>query len=166
MIFIITSAIMIRQSRNFFYLDGTKKRFSILNLEFPSSRSSISILIRQIKKLPVIESKMVFSALRGHLYTDFFFMPGVYVGVLLLCLTASCESSGYISDLFKALAWLQPLAWFCDIIENIYLLGQLKKPIPASARFFIFYRLLEITKWGLSFTGFLLAILQLIYHHL
>jgi len=159
----LTTILMSSQSRYLFRMDSVKKSFSVFRFEFPASRSSICGLIGQVNQLLDSELEVVFKAIRRQLYIDFIFMPAAYIGILLLCMAASCQSGWWISILFFWLGWSQFLAWFCNVVENIYLLRQLREPFTASILSFMFYRVLEIIKWGLSCTGFLLAVIQLIY---
>jgi hypothetical protein len=68
-------------------------------------------------------------------------------------------------DFFIVMAWLQALAWVCDIIENIYLLRKVKSPVltEKSARVHKAYLYMEAVKWGLSLVGAICCISAICY---
>lgn len=165
LVVIMTSILMNRQSCHFYYFDGSRKKFSIFNLQFPVSRCYLTQLFRQINQLPDGEADLVFKKLRGQLYTDFFFMPGAYLGIGLFCMEVASKYHGLIHCFLALLAWSQLLAWLLDIIENLYLLSLIKNPKIITSFFFICYRVLEILKWGLSLGGFLSALGFALYLH-
>ena len=128
----LTSLVMKRQSKHFFTLShGVQRPFSILDLELPTSAPELAGLLRGINALPGKESNPVWSALRGQLWVDFLFMPGIYGAIFLLCMKAAQLLSWPPSRaLFALLAWTQLLAWAFDIIENLTLFGQLATAKP------------------------------------
>jgi hypothetical protein len=157
---IVTTAIMSRQARQFYYqATDVPRRFSMMNLEWPSNRFKMA---QVISGLQLRAEK----AVKGQLYVDFAFMPGTYLGILILCMFSSGITSGTTAHFFSLLAWLQFLPWACDITENIYLFHKISKPAVPTPYEFVLYRLLEILKWGLSAGGFLLALIAMIIHFL
>lgn len=161
---IITSVIMSQQGKYFFYFDNEKKKFSMLGLEFAAGRCYIYWVLSRIKLLPGNLNQTVYKKLRAQLYTDFLFMPGAYIGIAIFCLIAAGIPGMPAAQLLTVLAYMQPIAWACDIIENIYLFRQVKKPVLPGALLFAGYRLLEVLKWGLSGGAFLLAAALFIYY--
>src|SRR5206468_2093872 len=62
------------------------------------------------------------------------------------------------------LAWLQAVAWLCDIIENIYLFKRIKPQVTASSlSVHRTYQAVVILKWGICLTGAISAIFGLLY---
>ena len=151
---IITSAVMSRQGKYFFYFDNGQKKFSMLGLEFATGRCYIYWVLSRIKLLPGNLDQAVYKKLRAQLYTDFLFMPGAYSGIAIFCLIAGSKPGMPAGQLLNFLAYLQPIAWLCDIIENIYLLQQVKRPALPGALQFAGYRLLEVLKVGLIWRRF------------
>lgn len=161
---VITSVIMVFQGRRFYYYDGKVKKFSMLNLEFAPDRCYLYFVFRQIAALPSAQALDVRRAVKAQLYTDFIFMPGTYLGVALLCVAVARRYQGAVHDLFTVLIWLEFLSWLMDIIENIYLLKQLKQPTLLTQWGFRAFQLMEFAKWLPSGGGFLAAIFFLNLH--
>jgi hypothetical protein len=161
----LASLIMTIQGSRFYTNDGTKRKFSILDLEFASKGQEIVNLIKGIYALPPNESKKVVSALRGQLFVDFLFMAGAYGSVYLLCMETSFKfTTPAGKSIFEALAWAQAIPWICDILENCYLLSKIgPDPKPPSKSAFRAYAINEWVKWGMSCTGAICAIFSMLY---
>lgn len=131
-----------------FLLEG--RLFTIVGIEVIYSPEKLSRLFSSL-------TEPVRHILRYHLYFDFAFMAGAYPGIAALCMMAAykCRSRKW-KTVFTALALLQPLAWACDIAENMYLLRWTRKPDLVSGlnRF----HLIVWVKWGLALLAVLMAI--------
>jgi hypothetical protein len=161
----ITTFIMNRQSTHFYTKDSIKRKFSILDLELAATPQEIVNIITGIYKLPEEISKKSLQALRGQLQVDFFFMPAIYGAIFLLCMKISFAMKTWIGvDFFTALAWLQIIAWACDVLENLYLLHKINRQVTLTnpSRFKV-YQCIELFKWGLSLTGGVCAISSILF---
>lgn len=131
------------------YADG--KLFTILGLELFYPRQQVVDVLSTVGPREA-------TILRYHLYFDFAFMAGVYPGIIALCMMArEKRSSRFWRQVLLILALLQPIAWFCDIAENYYLLKWLNDPagVPASIKGF---HLLVSLKWVIALVAALIAI--------
>jgi hypothetical protein len=91
-------------------------------------------------------------------------MPGAYGSIFILCMNLSWKMPASGAYFFSILAWLQGIAWLCDIIENIYLLGKIhRNPIPSSHSIFKAYQYLEVLKWGCALLGAVCGLSSLLY---
>jgi hypothetical protein len=162
-VILITNIIMSSQSRHFYTQAITKKPFSIFDLEFPLSKQALVNLIIGINELPGNQPVIVKKALRAQLYTDFLFMPGIYLFIFLICMKLAIKIENYSGYIFAILAFLQLLAWVLDIVENIFLLGKINNPVEPSVLIFKAYQLLEITKWGSACLGAFCGIFGSLY---
>jgi hypothetical protein len=153
-IMVITSIVMGNLSRSFYTVDVVRRKFSIIDLELPASAKEIANVIKGIYKLKDKECGTVIKALRKQLYVDFIFMPAAYGSIFILCMQLSWKLSSGEAEFFIILAYLQSVAWICDIVENIFLLNQIRPDIrPCGKGVFTAYRVLEAMKWGFSLLG-------------
>jgi hypothetical protein len=147
--------IMNLQGSYFYTKDVVVRKFSILDLALASSPVELVNIIKGLYQLPPGQSEKAVNALKGQLYVDFLFMPCAYGSIFLLCQKVAERmqlSIGYY--IFAALAWLQLVAWLCDIIENIYLLGKIRPdPVLSALSRHKDYLAMEGVKWGISLTG-------------
>ena len=156
--------IMHQQTRYFYTRDVVERKFSILDLQLPSSAQELVNLIKGIFDLPDDQSQKTLKALRRHLYIDFIFMPAAYGSIFLLCYLAAGKMTNLGHPVFLILAWLQIIAWLCDIIENIYLLKNLNPGIVLSTpAVHKAYQVLEITKFGIALTGVVCSVFGFLY---
>jgi hypothetical protein len=156
--------IMSFQSTNFYTMHMVVKKFNIIDLEFPATALELVTLIKGIFLLPVELSKKSLHALRQQLYLDFLFMPALYGSIFLLCMKVSLKMSSFGHRLFAILAWLQCIAWLCDIIENIYLLNKIQpQPKQSKPAVHVAYLVLEICKWGIALTASVCSIAAMFY---
>lgn len=162
----LTSVVMKRQSQHFFTLShGVRRPFSIIDLELPASALELTGLLRGINEQTEPDRLVVRRALRGQLWVDFLFMPGIYGAIFLLCLKAAQLMAWAPGrTLFALLAWAQLLAWGFDIVENLTLFHQLAHPTrtlgPAG---FATYFTLVSAKWLLALAGGICALSILFY---
>lgn len=145
-----TSVIMINLAKHFLYYDGTIRRFSIMQLEFPANSSSIEILISQIRALPKDRADLSLKVLRGQLWVDFTYMAGTYCGIYFLTRMAAAPLSNWLNPVLLLLGKLQFLVWLFDIIENLYLLIQIRRPSKMPTIGYLPYWMMEYLKWGLA----------------
>lgn len=152
--------VMGRQSLHFYTWDVVVQKFSIMDLEFPSTPKELVTLIKGLYKLPADQSKQSLRALKGNLYVDFLFMPFAYGSIFLLCMQVAGKMELPIGrGTFVVLAWLQGIAWLCDIIENSYLLQKIKpEPVASTPAVHKAYVWLEVVKWGIALIGTISAI--------
>lgn len=163
-IMLITLLIMNIQGRSFYTKDVVIRKFSIMDLELPASAQELVNIVKGIFLLPVAQSKKAVNALKGQLYVDFIFMAAAYISIFILCSIVSGKMTYLGHSVFMVLAWLQLIAWLCDIIENIYLLKKLTPAIVASKpAVHKAYQILEILKWGIAMTGTVCSVSGLIY---
>jgi hypothetical protein len=131
------------------YVDG--ELFTIVGLELFYPRQQV------VDVLSALQPREA-TIFRYHLNFDFAFMAGVYPGIMALCMIARQKLAAPVwQQVFIKLALLQPIAWFCDIAENYYLLNWVNDPttIPASIKF---YHLLVSAKWIIALIAALMAI--------
>ena len=76
----------------------------------------------------------------------------------------SLKMTSFGHGLFAILAWLQCIAWLCDIIENIYLLNKIRpEPEASKPAVHVAYLVLEICKWGIALTAAVCSIAAMFY---
>ncbi len=161
---LVISFIMNQQSKNFYSMHMVIRKFSIIDLEFPPSAMELAIFIKGIFLLPDELSKKSLHALKGQLYLDFIFMPAVYGSIFILCMKVSMKMTSFGHVFFAILAWLQCIAWLCDIIENIYLLNKIKsQPVVSKPAVHIAYQINEIIKWGIALTAVVCCVAAIFY---
>jgi hypothetical protein len=163
-IVLATSYIMGLLGRYLYTRDVSLRKFSIMDLQLAPNAKEIVILVNGIYKLSEPSSKKVIRALRLQLYIDFLFMPGAYGSIFILCMQLSSKMPPVGATFFSILAWLQAIAWLCDIIENIYLLGKIHKdPAESSKPAFKAFQYLEVIKWGSALFGLVCGLAALMY---
>ena len=161
---LLISFIMSRQSENFYSLYVVIRKFSMVDLEFPASALELATFIKGIFLLPAELSKKSLRALRGQLFLDFLYMPAVYGSIFLLSMKVSLKMSSFGHRSFAILAWLQCIAWLCDIVENIYLLNKIQpQPEVSTPAVYAAYLSLEIVKWGIALTATVCSIAAMSY---
>ena len=143
------------------------RKFSILDLEFPSHKGEIAKIIRGIYKLPIKdEQDKVLRALRGVLWIDYLFMPAVYGSVFLLCMGVAGKLSEQSlgRQFFAWLAWLQLAPLVFDFLENMLLLSQIKKePQDLPKRLFRGFVAMVSAKWAIAVCGAVTASMMVFY---
>ena len=156
--------IMGLQSNNFFTRHVVVRKFSILDLEFPPSAVEMVNFIKDIFSLPAAQAKKTSIALRRQLLLDFLFMPAFYGSIFILSMKVSMKMTYFGHKFFAVLAWIQIIAWLCDIIENIYLLNKIHpEPIVSNIAIFKSYEALEVLKWGIPLLTFVCSIAAISY---
>lgn len=156
--------IMSRQSNNFFTKHVVVRRFSILDLEFPPSATDMANFIKDIFILPAAQAKKTLNALRNQLLLDFLFMPTFYGSIFILSMKVSLKMVYFGHKFFAVLAWIQFIAWLCDIIENIYLLNIIHPdPTVSNVTVFKSYEVLEALKWGIPLLASVCSVAAISY---
>ena len=162
---LVLSLIMNLQSAHFITKDGSTRKFSILDLEFPSSPLDLVNTINGIYKLPDEIKNKAIRSLKNNLYLDFLFMPAIYGCVFLLCMHVSNKSTAIGHPAFAAMAWLQLAAWVFDIIENIYLLRKIKPDSQPSQRLpHQLYHYMVLAKWAIALFGGICSLMVILYY--
>ena len=161
---LLIGLIMGFQSANFYTLHVVVRKFSIIDLQFPASSLEMVNIVKGVFLLPVELSKKSLHALKEQLYLDFLFMPALYGSIFLLCMKVSLKMTSFGHQFFAILAWLQCIAWLCDIIENIYLLNKIR-PLPPQSKpvVHVSYLVIELCKWGIGLTATVCSIAAMSY---
>jgi hypothetical protein len=162
-LFLLTTIIMGRQSRHFYLQGITRMPFSIFDLEFPGDPKTLPHIMRDIDNLPNGEGIKVRKSLRGSLLTDFVFMPATYIGIFLLCIHTANKMEYWGKIVFNVLAWMQVLPWLFDMIENLYILNKMKRPVPSSLAVHKAYVRIVQFKWGIACTAAVCAAFGSLY---
>lgn len=124
--------------------------FTIIGLEITYPQGKV------VDILSGLDDK-VKTILRYHLLFDFVYMAGVFPGIAALCMIARQKSgSSILKIILLSFAFLQLVAWGCDIYENLCLLKWLKDPL--SVRGFATYHFIVAAKWIIALIAVLLAI--------
>jgi hypothetical protein len=163
---LLFSFIMAVQSVHFYTYDGVEKKFSMMELEIPASNKELVNIIGGIYKLTDAEKKSkAITALKSQLYIDFLFMPCAYGSIFILCMLVSSKMQYSIGfDIFWVMAYLQIIPWICDIIENIYLLGKIKKrPHLSTISVHKAYIRMEYLKWTIALGSGICAVAAICY---
>jgi hypothetical protein len=152
---LVITFIMQRQSDHFYTLDVIVRKFSIMELEVPATSRELYNIIYGLFQLPPDASKKSLRALRGQLWLDFLFMPLAYGCIFLLCWRVAYKMQLPVGKyIFLAFAVVQLIPWICDIIENGFLLSQLRRDVKEiSKELHHSYLFMEALKWGLAITA-------------
>jgi len=145
---------------------GAMRSFTVIDLEFPSNPKDIPNTINGIFKLPEKQCRQVVQALKRSLYLDFLFMPAVYGAIFLLCMLIADKCGPYSvgRGFFSLFAWLQGVAWACDIAENLMLLPRVKQDVaPMGERQHRIYVRVVWLKWAIALIGFVTASMLALY---
>jgi len=154
-----------RQSKFFFTKDPLRRKFSILEMEFPAKSFELENLINGIYLLPDEAQKTV-KAVKNQLLLDYFlFIPATYGGIYILCMHVAANLQTTVGSYwFVGLAWAQLISFLLDYIENTYfwiMIGRQNIPIPKPdpekpeviSASFKMMQILEAFKWGLALIG-------------
>ncbi len=157
--------VMAVQSVHFYTNDVILRRFNIMELQIPSTPLELVNIIKGLYKLPEDKLTKAVKSLKGQLYVDFIFMPFFYGSILLLCIQVSQKMTlTFGVNIFMILALLQLLAWLCDIIENVYLLGKIKRDVVVSTKkVHKAYLAMECVKWGIILISIICAVSAIFY---
>jgi len=145
---------------------GARRSFTIIDLEFPSSPKDIPNTINGIFALSEVRQQQVVQALKRSLYLDFLFMPAVYGTIFLLCMLIAdkCGPFSIGRTFFATFAWLQLVAWACDIAENLMLLPRVRKGVePMKPWVHKTYVRVVWLKWGIAVVGIVTASMLALY---
>ena len=144
----IAAAFCMKWMENDFLQNGSV--FTIIGLEITYPKEKVVSILSGL-------DYHVKTILCYHLSFDFVFMAGVYPGIAALCMMAREKSyNKRIKKILLLLALLQPVAWGCDIYENICLLNWIKAPLIGSE--FGTYHTIVATKWIIALVAVLSAI--------
>ena len=166
----IFSIIMNRAGTLMMTHDGSLRAFTIIDLEFPSNPKDIPNILKGIYKLTdAAQRNRVIKALKQVLYFDFLFMPAIYSAIFLICMQVAVKlpEASFGQYLFATLAWLQAIAWLCDVLENGHLLRWVRMgtnlawelPRGIHRRYVVIVWL----KWGIALLGGISALMIMIY---
>lgn len=137
------AAFCMKWLENDFLVDG--ERFTILGLEWFYDAARLERVMGGL-------DSHVRALLRYHLYFDFAFMAGVFPGLAALCVLAAARTGSLMwKRLLLALAFLQLVAWACDISENNYLLTWIETGVDRGS-LSLYYGVVA-TKWLLALSG-------------
>ncbi len=145
---------------------GAQRSFTVIDLEFPSNPKDIPNTINGIFALSESRQQQVVQALKRSLYLDFLFMPAVYGTIFLLCMLIAdkCGPHSIGRTFFATFAWLQTVAWACDIVENLMLLPRVRKGAePMKLWVHKTYVRVVWLKWGLALIGTVTASMLALY---
>lgn len=161
---LLVAFIMHLQSNHFFTLHVFVRKFSLIDIESPSTPLELATYINGIYALPEKLRAKSLRALKGNLLLDFLFMPLAYGTIFLLCMQISMKLTSVGHILFALIAWAQVIPWICDIIENIYLLNKIHaetKPSTPSVHKRV--QVIEILKWSISLGAVVFSLSTLVY---
>lgn len=163
---LVASLAMSVLANNFLTRDGSVRRFSIMELEFPSTPLEIVNIIRGIYDLPPEQCIKGVRSLKIHFLLDFIlFMPATYGGIFILCMKVSVRMGPYGRACFLVLAWLQLVAFVFDVVENIYLINKIKQDVCRSeVQVHKWYIRMEMAKWGIALLGAIGSFSVLLYY--
>lgn len=122
-VMLTATAIMGRLAEHFYTMDPIKRKFSMLEMEFPDKYSDLEYLVSGIDNLPdKKERAATLKAVRGQLWFDnLMFIPATYGGIFVLCMAVGNKLHHYIGkDFFYCLAYLQCLCLVLDYTENTF----------------------------------------------
>ena len=121
------------------------ERFSIFSIELFYPGETLVKLFKEI-------NQPAKAALEYQLIFDFIFMAGAYPGIASLCMMAREKISRKgLRNVLLALAFLQPVAWAFDIIENIFILRWMNDPVIGNE--LGMYHNIVIAKWLIAISG-------------
>jgi hypothetical protein len=130
------------------------EKFTVIGLEVSYPKEKITAIFQSVDPL-------VTRVLKYHLTFDFIFMPGVFLGILSLCMMARIRTGNPIlKKWLLAMAILQLIAWGFDITENCFLFTWLKNPVIGNE--FTIYHAVVYAKWLIALLGILAAVSVLI----
>ena len=118
---LLAAYLMKKLEKEFYTQYPVKRKFTMLEMEFPNKYSDIKYLISGIYKLPQNEKATTLKAVKWQLLIDsFLYVPAVYGGIFILCMTVGNKLQLYYGkDFFYFLAYAQFLCLILDYIENI-----------------------------------------------
>jgi hypothetical protein len=164
---LLISFIMGIQGRSFYMMHLVIRKFSIIDFEFPASAQELASVIKDIFSLPTALTKKTLRALKSQLYLDFLLMPAIFGSIFILSMKVSGKMLYFGHGLFATLAWLQCIAWLCDVIENVYLLNKIRpEPVVSSPAVHKAYGILEIIKWGVPLLTTVCSFAAIFYYWL
>lgn len=152
---LLVACIMIRQAQKFYTLDVIIRKFSIMELEMAATPKEMVNVIKGLYDLPPEQARTSLTALKNQLRLDFLYMPLLYGSIFFITWRVANKmeiQAGFI--VFATLAFLQGVAWICNIIEDIYLLGKIKNDVHESTfKRHKMHLVIEAIKWGIALTA-------------
>ncbi|PZF74360.1 hypothetical protein [Taibaiella soli] len=175
-IMLVATWLMRKQSQFFFTKDPVRRKFSILEMEFPVKSFDLEYLIKGIHDLPDEADKTVTAVHRQLLVGSLLFIPALYGSIYILCMhvAVNVETPAIGRWWFVMLGWAQLVSLLLDYVENIYfwrMVGNKNIVIPKpdlskpeiAAPSFKMIQILEIVKWGIVLIGFVCSISVMAY---
>ena len=166
-IMLLAIYIMGSQSRKLYTMHVVQRKFTMMDLEFPTTPLEMSKILSGIFKIKDDKiQRASLRALKGQLLIDFFlFMPGVYGGIFVMSMKVATKMlSKFGHNAFLIFAWVQVLCFILDVIENRYIWIKIRAEIkPSSQTVFNAYKLLEFFKWGLPLVASVSCFSTLLY---
>jgi len=127
-----------------------RDEFTIIELELFYSKQKVAHILSSL-------DYRVQTILKYHLIFDFAFMAGVYPAITSLCMMSrekvNAPSTKKVLYFFAA---LQLIAWFADIVENLWLLQWVGQASIGNE--FAWYHATVLIKWIIALAGATLAI--------
>ena len=172
---------MVEAGRSLYYDRWTRRAFSIIDLQFPSSARYYSYimtsLIKENKKSPGKYTPL--KALKRCLWWDFIFMFGIYPFIALVAIHLACRMD---YKLFLVLAIAQCAAWLFDLLENGIIFYTMKHPKlflvtkyhdntirdeeQKERTVYFFYKYVVLIKWIIALSGLIFSLLTVLYIYL
>ncbi|MCD6012062.1 MAG: hypothetical protein K0Q79_1924 [Flavipsychrobacter sp.] len=174
-VMLLATWLMSRQGRHLFTKDPLRRKFTMLEMEFPAKSYELETLINGIYLLPD-EAPKTIKALKKQLLLDYLlFIPAVYSCIYILCMHIAVELKTEVGRYwFMGLGWAQIIPFILDYIENTYFWIMINKrniPVPKPdvtkpepvSRPFKMMQLLQVFKWGIPLIGAVCSISVVAY---
>lgn len=163
-----------------YFVRWTRRYFTILDIEFPSSPRYYATIMNSIKRLRADgfgtgkPDPVPYRSLRTNIWLDFVFIWFAYGCVALMCLHVA-RNLAWAPWWFEKLAVLQGVALLLDVIENSFILFTMKRQDyfhsgregqasrKKSAAAFNLYRSVVFLKWTIVLAGLFLSIGVVLY---
>lgn len=178
----ISNWFMVEAGKNFYYDRWTSRKFSIIDLQFPSSARYYAYimisLISEDKKN--IKDYTPLKALVRSLWWDFLFMAGIYPFIALLAIQFSPEMR--FQNFYTYLVLLQGFAWLFDILENLTVFYTLKHPKfflvtkdhdyiirdeeQKERPIYFIYKYVVLFKWIFALSGLFISLMSILYNQI
>lgn len=159
---LLVTFFMMQQAKKFVTIDPIRRSFSIMELEIPATGQELVNIIEGIFKLPGADRRITLNAVKGQLWLDFLFMPLAYGNIAILCCRVAHKAQHeWLKYVFVFLAFLQLVAWLCDITENIYLMKKMREGADVtlpSKQVHKAYITMVSSKWAIALIATVLGI--------
>lgn len=179
-IMLVVTGFMSATRHGMYFIRWTRRYFSILDIEFPSSDRYYTTIMTSINRLKNDgfgsgePDDLPYRSLRKNVLLDFVFIWFAYGCVALMCLHVVWDLE-WAPWWFEKLAALQGVALLLDMIENGFILHTMKRPDfflsgregqasrKKSAAAFNLYRSVVLLKWTFVLAGVFLSIGVVLY---